>query len=241
MSFHQHKKKFHKILYNKKLLSFDLSENEKLLRDYAVIIQSFSRGKALELTESNSLKNFLFGNGKSKEFNRQFRAATQELQAAVHEYGNNKIEISQIIQKQKDILELQGKKEQFDRAQQRWLHNFCVYSHQQECRSLDDLKDIVKVQWSSQQYLEVIAHIIDNEIAECDSQLPELTTQWNRANIDYKKHAVKHTVLEEIKAVIEKLNLNSRQLKERYKEQRLMLLKKTLLEDIENRAGAVKA
>ncbi|MCD8041837.1 MAG: hypothetical protein LUE99_04050 [Bacteroides sp.] len=44
----------HKTLYKNKILPLDLTDKDKVLKDYAKIIQSFSRGKELDTTKSYS-------------------------------------------------------------------------------------------------------------------------------------------------------------------------------------------
>lgn len=53
------KKSYHQILYNNKILSLDLTKDE-ILKAYASILRSFSRGKGFK-KESENLKKFLFG------------------------------------------------------------------------------------------------------------------------------------------------------------------------------------
>ena len=61
------RKKFHQYLHKHELLSIDLSQSHQILSDYAMIIQSFSRGKSVDITNGASLKSFLFGDEKAKD------------------------------------------------------------------------------------------------------------------------------------------------------------------------------
>lgn len=54
-------KRYHEILYKEKILPLNVAAGERQLKDYAEILQSFSRGKLLDTQKSHSLKNFLFG------------------------------------------------------------------------------------------------------------------------------------------------------------------------------------
>lgn len=231
-SFH-HKKKFHRILYHNKLLSFDLSENDKLLKDYALIIQSFSRGKALELTDSDSLKSFLFGNSKAKELNRQFKLAIQELQTAVNEYGNNRAEINLIVQKQKDILELQDKKASRDDAELKWLLSNCVHYYQQENFLFIELKEAVKSNVSARQYLDAALNVIGSEIEECKKRMPETSKLLVQARDKYEAEIPDYARLKNIKQLLEKLAIPPDQLREKNAENILMLTQKNLMDETE--------
>lgn len=71
---------FHKVLYKNKILPLDLTDKDKALKDYAKIIQSFSRGKELDTTKSSSLLDFLFGQEKGKEFMNKYKSIAEEIE-----------------------------------------------------------------------------------------------------------------------------------------------------------------
>ncbi len=71
---------FHKALYKNKILPLDLTDKDKVLKDYAKIIQSFSRGKELDTTRSASLLDFLFGQEKGKEFMNTYRSIVEDIE-----------------------------------------------------------------------------------------------------------------------------------------------------------------
>ena len=102
---------YHRILYNNDILPLDLTANEKTLKDYAQIIQSFSRGKDLRINDSYSLLNFLFGQEKSKELNIKYNGIVKELETTVFSYGQNLESIKlldrkfQRVSKLKNLLE----------------------------------------------------------------------------------------------------------------------------------------
>ncbi|RYE38677.1 MAG: DNA repair protein Rad50, partial [Sphingobacteriales bacterium] len=85
------RRKYHQWLYAQHILPVDLSESERILKDYAHIIQSFSRGHSLlKISESDSLKEFLFGTEKAKEMLAKYHKAVDELQNTTIQYGRNK-------------------------------------------------------------------------------------------------------------------------------------------------------
>ncbi len=59
--FNNRTSEFHRVLFNNQILSTDLSHDEKKLKTFAQIIQSFARGKGIG-AKSEDLKNFLFVN-----------------------------------------------------------------------------------------------------------------------------------------------------------------------------------
>ncbi len=80
---------YHRILYNNGILPLDLAASEKTLKDYAQIIQSFSRGKDLKINDSYSILNFLFSQEEGKNLNVKYNNIVKELEATVLSYGQN--------------------------------------------------------------------------------------------------------------------------------------------------------
>ena len=58
----------------------DLTDKDKASKDYAKIIQSFSRGKELDTTKSSSLSDFLFGQEKGKEFMNKYKSIVEDIE-----------------------------------------------------------------------------------------------------------------------------------------------------------------
>ena len=90
---------FHKVLYKNKILPLDLTDKDKVLKDYAKIIQSFSRGKELDTTRSSSLLDFLFGQERGKDFMNKYRSIVEEIEKNAVDYGRNNNEILLLTQK----------------------------------------------------------------------------------------------------------------------------------------------
>ncbi len=90
---------FHKVLYKNKILPLDLTDKDKVLKDYAKIIQSFSRGKELDTTRSSSLLDFLFGQEKGKDFMNKYKSIVEEIEKNAVDYGKNNDEIVLLTQK----------------------------------------------------------------------------------------------------------------------------------------------
>lgn len=97
---------FHKVLYKNEILPLDLAYNDKILRDYAKIIQSFSRGKELDTSKSSSLLDFLFGQEKGKEFINKYKLLVEEIEKNAVDYGKNNQEIILLTQKCLEVSEL---------------------------------------------------------------------------------------------------------------------------------------
>jgi hypothetical protein len=97
---------YHRVLYDNGILPLDLASNDKILNDYAKIIQSFSRAKTLDTQKSKSLIDFLFGQEKGKELYGKYIQVAKELESTIHSYGQNLKSIELLTRKSKKICSL---------------------------------------------------------------------------------------------------------------------------------------
>ncbi len=98
---------YYKFLYEKEILPLNLA-NEKSLRAYAKVIQSFSRAKSLNLSGANasrSLKEFLFEET-DKEIVEQYTTQRGELEKILKEYKRLNEDIKTLERKQEKLENL---------------------------------------------------------------------------------------------------------------------------------------
>ena len=98
---------YHRILYTNNILPLDLAANDKTLNDYAKIIQSFSRGKTLDIKDSKSLLDFLFGKDSGKEIYKKYLETVKDLESTVLSYGQNLEAINLLSKKYSKVCLLQ--------------------------------------------------------------------------------------------------------------------------------------
>jgi DNA repair protein SbcC/Rad50 len=116
--FNQRTSEFHRILFNNEILSLDLSQDEKKLKTFAQIIQSFSRGKGVG-AKSEDLKNFLFANDDDQ--NKEYEKRKKEIEEAHEEY-KRRARVYETIKLKKDrLLALLEDKKKRDKATSRAL------------------------------------------------------------------------------------------------------------------------
>ncbi|GAB4130961.1 MAG: hypothetical protein Fur0041_00750 [Bacteroidia bacterium] len=119
---------FHRTLFNNQILSLDLSQDEKKLKTFAQIIQSFSRGKGIG-AKSEDLKNFLFANDDDQ--NKEYEKRKKEIEEA-HEEFKRRAKVYEMVKLKKDRLTalLEDKKKR-DAAQKRALLLETGFAYQQ--------------------------------------------------------------------------------------------------------------
>ncbi|GGB19934.1 hypothetical protein [Puia dinghuensis] len=224
------KKGYYKFLYRHRLLSLDLSVGNKIVRDYAQIIQSFSRGKSLDTQKGEALKQFLFGDEKAKDLLAMYHVAVKEMQTAFHEYGENVREIEIISRKQKALVKLLQLDEEMKSKLTDWLYTKCMYAYQQELIIRNNLKEAVKETLSAYHALLTLKKLIDTEYdKQTDKQFyfAENETKYRNAH----EHILPfYSRVKKVSRWLAEMQLVPNELTERYIRQRLLSrLKKAYL------------
>jgi len=212
------RKKFHAYLFKHDLLSIDLSQSSQILRDYAMIIQSFSRGKSLDISDSSSLKRFLFGNEKAKEIAEKYRTAVEELQITLREYAQNRSEIELVTKKYQALKSLDELRGKLSRDEADFLLKACAYTLQQQNESYLGFKE------SSQEYLQAISTL--QTVLEILSQarqsqaetLDTLTLEQEAAQLRYNKSLISHQAIKPFLALMESYQCSPEALSEIYQD-----------------------
>jgi DNA repair protein SbcC/Rad50 len=119
---------FYLWLYERKILPINLSQ-ESNLKAFAKVVQSFSKAKALDLTKSASLQEFLFDDA-AAENERKFDEKKSEIQDTLADYKANQDEISELKHKQTFLLELSGLNDKQYAALYDWKKAGLVLSQQ---------------------------------------------------------------------------------------------------------------
>jgi hypothetical protein len=126
--FNQRTAEFHRILYNNQILSTDFSHDDKKLKTFAQILQSFARGKGIG-AKSEDLKNFLFANDDDQ--NKEYEKRKKEIEEAHEEY-KRRARVYETVKLKKDrLLSLLEDKKKRDTAQYRALLTETGWAYQQ--------------------------------------------------------------------------------------------------------------
>ncbi len=214
----QRYKEFHKILFRENIVPLDLAFNERILNDYAGILQSFSRGKTLDTQKSDSIKLFLFGDQEAKRLLENFRKAEKDMEQAVGEYGNNLREIERVTLKQHAILELRDLKMSRDRLQESWLLQALFYWFQERNRLEKDVNDYIANYSQAIQLKSILIDITEVEIDQLKSLSTNLSFQQKAAEIEYNKASSPYNDLNKIMDWLKSLGCNYSELGIRYTE-----------------------
>lgn len=218
----QRVKSYHEILFNNELLPLNLAENDKTLKDFAQIIQSFSRGKTLETNKSNSLKDFLFGNDEAKKILKQFKDAVKEFESDMGEYGRNRQEIDRVTQKQNDYVELKQKKDKRDELQHNWLKQDFLCKHQNRNKLLLELKEGASDHRKVSQFLEKVKVWATSEKDDIETISPSIGAKSAESRKVYDEIIPEYSILLKAQKLLADLNCTPKALKEHYEQNRAL-------------------
>jgi len=109
------RKEYYKWLFDKEVLSINLSIDEHL-KAFAKVIQSFSKAKTLNLSKTNSIKDFLFDSFEADN-SKNYNDLLKELSSLLTQYRSTSNFKNDLELKQKALKELRNYKFSLDEAQ----------------------------------------------------------------------------------------------------------------------------
>lgn len=212
----QRYKEFHKILFKEKIVPLDLASSDRLLKDYAEILQSFSRGKMLDTSNSESLKLFLFGNQETKRIIENYRSAEKNMESAIGEYGSNLHEIERVTQKQKALSELKVLKENRDQALNTWLLQNLLFRYQETLKFEREIRRCVDNYHDAQRHKSTISTLLNNEIRDLTESNNELLKKQKIAQEEFDEVSPSNKQLTDISSWLTKFNCSFQELNIKY-------------------------
>lgn len=171
---------YHRILFNNNILPIDLSLNNKALENYAKIIQAFSR-ESLDVSKSQSLQSFLFGDDKEQELSKKFDDTVEELQEDTRQFENNLEEIEALKIKQNQLNKLLDLKTTKDGTHKLYLKFSYNYYKKQIKTSLNKLQTSLKDYYYSLTSIPSLKENICEKISWTRTELEKIEPKWEEA------------------------------------------------------------
>lgn len=203
---------YHRILFTNNILPLDLAASDKILNDYAKIIQSFSRGKTLDTKDSKSLLDFLFGKDSGKEIYKKYLETVKDLESTVISYGQNLDAINLLSKKYAKVCGLQELLRLKKSKEKEYLQEELLYlQYKYDSLNTSIRNNIEKYQIASISLKMLIT------VAEMDL----LIAQKEKANIDdevviafdkYSNAKSAHDLLKKAQSLLSKLNIEEKEL-----------------------------
>lgn len=214
---------FHKTLYKNKILPLDLTDKEKVLKDYAKIIQSFSRGKELDTTRSTSLLDFLFGQEKGKEFMNKYRSIVEDIEKNALDYGKNNDEIILLTRKCLEISDLYKVLEEKKEAEKAFRTYQYLFLQKNCISTKKNLREELRTFLQAREDLSGLQRLAYHDLEEAQRSRNKKEVAYEEACNIYNEWRQKKNLLTSTIEMIEQLNIPSESLAayyEQYREQK---------------------
>jgi len=209
---------FHKALYKNKILPLDLTDKDKVLKDYAKIIQSFSRGKELDTTKSSSLLDFLFGQEKGKELMSKYKSVVEEIEKNAVDYGKNNEAIILLTKKCLEVSDLykvlQDKKE----AEKNFRSYQYVHFQRVYISNKKTLEEDLYTFLQAKRDLSELQRLVRHDLEEAERNYGKKETAYEVALEAYSEWKQKKEQLNAALKIVELLNISSDKLADYYEQ-----------------------
>lgn len=174
--------KYHKILCSSEnsIIPVDVSKNEKVLKNYSKIIQAFSR-ESLDISKSEKLKDFLFGDKAEKKFKKQFDEAVNDLSSDVAEFEDNSNEIEKLKSKHTDLADLLKKKDEKDEKSKEYLLANYNYLNSQLISKSTEIINTINNFYKSDSNLSLLKTIAKGKIEKLIEDLSSIEEDFQKS------------------------------------------------------------
>lgn len=211
---------FHKILYRNKILPLDLADKDKVLKDYAKIIQSFSRGEELDTTKSSSLLDFLFGQEKGKELVRKYQSIVEEIEKNAMDYGKNNDQIILLTKKCLKVSDLYKVLQEKKEAEKEFRTYEYVYQHRAYVSDKKNIEEELRTFLQAKKDLLKLQELGRHDLEEAERGFGKKKTAYEIALDDYDGWRQKKALLNRAIRMVEQLNISQEELASYYQQYR---------------------
>ena len=200
--YNQRTAEFHRILFNNQILSTDFSNDDKKLKTFAQILQSFARGKGVG-AKSEDLKNFLFANDDDQ--NKEYEKRKKEIEEEHEEY-KRRARVYETVKLKKDrLLSLLEDKKKRDTAQYRALLTETGWAFQQ--REVIG-KDLIRTQKETAhvnlQQIQLETRVNDLNMEAVERELDSITGERERLETELENRKKQRDFAEKNRSGYEK-------------------------------------
>lgn len=225
-------KKYHELLYKQNILPIDLSTNDRQLKGYAEILQSFSRGKSIDTQKSSNLKTFLFGRDTANSIYETFKAAVKDMEITIGEYGSNLQEIARVTEKEAALLALKKSRDERDQYQKIWIDKQLLYANQETRALRIEITDTITEFAKTKQHYKILHELLNAEIAQLVSAIPALEIEKQALSNKYDQELVTYKETEKVQKWLQEANCALDKLRGKYDENNQVRSKKENLQNL---------
>ena len=226
---------YQRILYNNDILPLDLASSDRILNDYAKIIQSFSRGRTLDTQKSKSLLDFLFGQEKGKELHDKYTHIVKELEHTIAAYGQNLSAINSLTNKYKRVCSLKTSLETQNSKEEEYLTKDLLFHRTEYKRLSDSLSVNTKKVVIAFYCLQQLISAAKNDIEISQKAKKEIEENVEATFEFFSKARQDYDILEKTRLLINNLKIEEGALESFYLEYKQKKEKYSLLTDLKTK------
>jgi hypothetical protein len=174
--------KYHKILCSDEnnIIPVDVSKSNKILNNYSKIIQAFSR-EALDISKSEKIKDFLFGNDAENKFEELFKSAVKELNSDVQEFKENSNEIRMLNNKNTDLVNLLNSKNKKESVEKDFLIGKYKFLKEEILSKTNEINMVLSTFYRGKENVSFLKTLAENKIEKITQNLNGLEDKFQEA------------------------------------------------------------
>lgn len=199
---------YHEALLNNNLLPIDISSNKSDLKDYAKILQAFSR-KGISVKKDVQLQEFLFGKEKNQVFYSTYLETVKKFEDTLAMHRANKEEIETLTGKSKNIERLYELKKSKDSALREfveidWNHKKILLR-----ATTKTVKKLLGNYLDARSAIEKLNIIKTEKLRDTQEKISRLQPELDIINSEYDKLKKRVTLINACETIKSELSLNS--------------------------------
>tara|TARA_R110002072_G_scaffold302796_1_gene488835 strand:+ start:25762 stop:28983 length:3222 start_codon:yes stop_codon:yes gene_type:complete len=204
---YNHFNEYHQILEHNKLLPIDLYTNPSTLKDYARILQAFSR-KGIDVKNQVPLHEFLFGKEKATLFYQKYLEAVKNMQEDDNLFERNQSEIDEVENKRDKLINLYEARKLMHNSEVQFINSKWNFKSQIKAEKQGELDNLLAEYFQCKSDLSELNDIANNKQKSLKEELKELTSSLKVKEKSFIEWIQKKSILDDIDELMKLLNLD---------------------------------
>jgi len=170
---YQYFREYHETLHKNNLLPIDIANSKSALKDYAKILQAFSR-KGISVKGDVKLQEFLFGKERNQVFYNKYLDTVKQFEDSVAMHRNNKKDIDILTAKSDSIKLLYELKKKKDASQREFTEVDWNYQKTMLKAKKKAIKKLIEDHLLARTTIEILDELKNKKITETNEKIIEL-------------------------------------------------------------------
>jgi len=205
---YQYFKDYHEALLNNNLLPIDIASSKSDLRDYAKILQAFSR-KGISVKNDVQLQGFLFGEEKNQIFYNKYLETVKHFEDSVETHRKNKEEIEALTAKAHSINVLYKLKKQKDSAQKEFVEVDWNYKSSVLEATQKAIKTLLGHYLDARAVIDSLSTLKTNKLKQTQESISTIQPEFDKLSKELKTLEQRTNLINSCRTIKKELSLNS--------------------------------